>query len=48
VVREGGRRHVPRRDAPGAQDGIIPDPHLEAIGVPRIHFGLSFTLVWEE
>jgi hypothetical protein len=22
--------------------------HLEAIGVPRIHFGLSFTLVWEE
>jgi hypothetical protein len=22
--------------------------HLEAINVPRIHFGLSFTLVWEE
>ena len=22
--------------------------HLEAIDVPRIHFGLSFTLVWEE
>jgi len=22
--------------------------HLEAIGVPRIHFGLTFGLVWEE
>jgi hypothetical protein len=26
VVREGGRQHVPRRHAPGAHDGIIPDP----------------------
>ncbi len=22
--------------------------HLEAINVPRIHFGLTFGLVWEE